>query len=177
VIHYHRRGYAQSSPVQGAGSIERDAADGRALLAALGVARAHVVGVSYSGGRPAAGGRLADWVHSLALLEPPPVLLLVPVHTDGGQAASGAAWRRDGGALAELGAMAADGLRFELRTAGSFGPSQPLATLTAGQPLPAEQTEALQFNPWTTGPGIRPHGWLNLLRDTAYRASQRGRRR
>jgi hypothetical protein len=105
------------------------------------------------------------------------VLLLVPVHTDGGQAASGAAWRRDGGALAELGAMAADGLRFELRTAGSFGPSQPLATLTAGQPLPAEQTEALQFNPWTTGPGIRPHGWLNLLRDTAYRASQRGRRR
>jgi hypothetical protein len=104
------------------------------------------------------------------------VLLLVPVHADGGQAACGAA-RRAGGALVELGAVAAEGLRFELRTAGSFGPSQPLATLTADQPLPAEQTEALRFNPWTTGPGIRPYGWLNLLRDTAYRASQRGRRR
>jgi 3-oxoadipate enol-lactonase len=37
VIRYHRRGYGQSTPVQGAGSIQRDAADARALLAALGV--------------------------------------------------------------------------------------------------------------------------------------------
>jgi pimeloyl-ACP methyl ester carboxylesterase len=74
VIRYHRRGYGQSSPVQGAGSIRRDAADGRALLAALGVARAHVVGVSYSGA--VALQMAADspsWVHSLTLLEPPPV--------------------------------------------------------------------------------------------------------
>jgi pimeloyl-ACP methyl ester carboxylesterase len=74
VIRYHRRGYAHSSPVQGAGSIPRDAADVRALLAALGVARAHIVGVSYSG---AVALQLAadapSWVHSLALLEPPPV--------------------------------------------------------------------------------------------------------
>jgi pimeloyl-ACP methyl ester carboxylesterase len=74
VIRYHRRGYAQSSPVQGAGSIQRDAADAQALLAALGVARAHVVGVSYSG---AVALQLAAdapaWVHSLVLLEPPPV--------------------------------------------------------------------------------------------------------
>jgi hypothetical protein len=33
----------------------------------------------------------------------------------------------------------------------------------------------LRFNPWTTGPGIRPAGWLNLLRAAAYRASQRSR--
>jgi pimeloyl-ACP methyl ester carboxylesterase len=74
VIRYHRRGYAQSSPVQGAGSIQRDAADAQALLAALGVARAHVVGVSYSG---AVALQLAadspTCVHSLILLEPPPV--------------------------------------------------------------------------------------------------------
>jgi hypothetical protein len=44
-----------------------------------------------------------------------------------------------------------------------------------GRPLSAEQTEALRFNPWSTGPGIHPSGWLNLLRDAAYRASQRGR--
>jgi len=101
------------------------------------------------------------------------VLLLVPAHTDGSQAA-GAVRRGGPGALAELDA-AAGGLRFELRTASSFGRSQPVATLTTGQPLPAEQTEALRFNPWTTGPGFRPAGWLNLLRDTAYKASQRGR--
>jgi pimeloyl-ACP methyl ester carboxylesterase len=74
VIRYHRRGYGRSSPVQGPGSIERDAADGRALLAALGVARAHVVGVSYSGA--VALQMAADsptCVHSLILLEPPPV--------------------------------------------------------------------------------------------------------
>jgi hypothetical protein len=47
--------------------------------------------------------------------------------------------------------------------AGTSGPSQPLATLTVGQPLPAEQTEVLRFNPWTTGPGIRPSGCLNLF--------------
>jgi hypothetical protein len=100
------------------------------------------------------------------------VLLLVPAHIGGCQSPV-AGIRRRGGALAELAANG--GLRFELRTASSFGPSQPVATLTTGQPLPAEQTEALRFNPWTTGPGIRPVGWLNLLRDTAYKASQRGR--
>jgi hypothetical protein len=68
------------------------------------------------------------------------------------------------------------GLGFELRTAGAFGPSQPLAAVTVGRPLPAEQTEALRFNPWTMAPGIRPSGWLTLVRDAAYQASQRGRR-
>ena len=74
VIAYHRRGYARSSPVEGAGSILRDASDCRELLAALGVHRAHVVGLSYSG---AVALQLAasapDLVHSLCLIEPPPV--------------------------------------------------------------------------------------------------------
>jgi hypothetical protein len=102
------------------------------------------------------------------------VLLLVPAPTKSGRSPGGVA--RGGGALAELRAAAAAGLGFELRAAGSYGPSQRLATVTVGQPLSAEQTAALRFNPWTTGPGIRPAGWLNLLRDAAYRASQRGRR-
>jgi hypothetical protein len=105
------------------------------------------------------------------------VLLLVPVLPNAGRSAVGVGHRAGGGTLAELRAATADGLRFELRTARSLGPSQPLATVTVGPPLPAEQTQALRFNPWTTGPGIRPSGWLNLLRDAAYRASQRGRNR
>jgi hypothetical protein len=104
------------------------------------------------------------------------VLLLVPVPTSAGRPAGEAGHRPVGGALAELRAIAADSLKFQLRTAGSLGRSQPLATVTVGPPLSADQTEALRFNPWTTGPGIRPYGWLNLLRDAAYQASQRGRR-
>jgi hypothetical protein len=103
------------------------------------------------------------------------VLLLVPVPTNAGRSAGEVGRRRVGDALAELGAATTAGLSFELRTARSLGRSQPLATVTVGPPLSADQTEALRFNPWTTGPGIRPSGWLNLLRDTAYRASQRGR--
>jgi hypothetical protein len=102
------------------------------------------------------------------------VLLLVPVQT-GDVRASGGVGHRAGGALAELGAVAANGLELELRTAKSLGRSQPLATVTVGPPLSPAQTEALRFNPWTTGPGIHPSGWLNLLRDAAYQASQRGR--
>jgi hypothetical protein len=105
------------------------------------------------------------------------VLLLVPARSGAGRSADGDDHHAAGGALAELRAAAANGLGFELRTAGSFGRSRPLATLRIGPPLPAEETEALRFNPWTTGPGIRPAGWLNLLRDAAYRASQRGRSR
>lgn len=73
-IVYHRRGYAGSSAVRGPGSIVRDAADCHAVLDALGLARAHIVGVSYSA---AVALQLAadapHVVHTLVLLEPPPV--------------------------------------------------------------------------------------------------------
>ena len=73
-IVYHRRGYARSSPVQGPGSVIRDAADCRDLIVALGLSEVHIVGYSYSG---AVGLQLADdaaeQVHTLALIEPPPV--------------------------------------------------------------------------------------------------------
>jgi pimeloyl-ACP methyl ester carboxylesterase len=48
VIHYHRRGYGGSSPATAPGSVAQDSADCAALLEALGVHRAHVVGASYS---------------------------------------------------------------------------------------------------------------------------------
>lgn len=73
-IVYHRRGYARSSPVHGPGSVARDAADCRYIIAALGLGRVHIVGSSYSG---AVGLQLAvdaaEHVHTLTLLEPPPV--------------------------------------------------------------------------------------------------------
>jgi pimeloyl-ACP methyl ester carboxylesterase len=74
VVHYHRRGYAGSSPGAPSGSVARDAADCARLLAALAVDSAHVVGVSYSA---TVALQLAvdhpDLVHTLTLVEPPPV--------------------------------------------------------------------------------------------------------
>src|SRR3954470_20977969 len=49
VIRYHRRGSAGSSPVQGPVAVKHQAADCRALLDALGIPKAHVVGHSYGG--------------------------------------------------------------------------------------------------------------------------------
>lgn len=73
-ILYHRRGYAGSSAVGGEGSVVRDAADCRALLTALQIGRAHVVGFSYSG---AVALQLAaespECVQTLTIIEPPPV--------------------------------------------------------------------------------------------------------
>ena len=73
-IVYHRRGYASSSPVQGPGSVVRDAADCRNLVDALGLGRVHIVGYSYSG---AVGLQFAadaaEHVQTLTLIEPPPV--------------------------------------------------------------------------------------------------------
>lgn len=71
---YHRRGYAGSSPVTAPVSVVGDARDCRTLLAELGIDRAHVVGLSYSA---SVALQLAadapECVHSIALLEPPPV--------------------------------------------------------------------------------------------------------
>jgi pimeloyl-ACP methyl ester carboxylesterase len=75
-ILYHRRGYGNSSSVEGPGSIERDAKDCRDLLIALDVSRVHVVGVSYSA---AVALQLAlaapTLVHTLSVSEPPPVYI------------------------------------------------------------------------------------------------------
>lgn len=71
---YHRRGYAGSSANHRPGSIARDAADCRALIDALGITHAHIVGVSYSAA--VALQLAADTprsVHTLVLIEPPPV--------------------------------------------------------------------------------------------------------
>lgn len=72
VILYHRRGYGGSTTTDGHGSLDRDAADCRDLLAALGVGSAHIAGLSYSGAVALQLATLAPRVvRSLILLEPP----------------------------------------------------------------------------------------------------------
>ena len=71
LINYHRRGFAGSTHPDRPLSIAEQAADCEALMGALGIDRAHVVGHSYGG---VIALQLAldapTMVHSLALLEP-----------------------------------------------------------------------------------------------------------
>jgi pimeloyl-ACP methyl ester carboxylesterase len=71
---YHRRGYGGSGGLEHSGSITSDADDARSLLTSMGIPRAHIVGVSYSG---AIGLQLAaaapECVQSLVVSEPPPL--------------------------------------------------------------------------------------------------------
>ena len=76
-VRYRRRGFGGSSPVDGPMPVSAHASDCRALLAALDVAKAHVVGHSYGG---AVALQLAvdapDVVATIAAFEP--ALLAVP---------------------------------------------------------------------------------------------------
>lgn len=50
-----------------------------------------------------------------------------------------------------------------------------LGWLRMGQRLPAQTSADLCFDPWNTGPDLRPVGMLNRLRRPTYAASQEGR--
>lgn len=74
--------------------------------------------------------------------------------------------------LVRLGrAVAEGGLRFELAVAAVRGRFRPVATLRVGTRLPPA-LDALRFNPWNTGGGLEPAGWLNATRRRAYPMSQ-----
>ena len=78
-----------------------------------------------------------------------------------------------GNELERLAAAAATGaLVFDLAVAQVWGRFRPVAELRVGDPLPPE-ADALLFNPWNSGGGLKPAGFLNRLRDIAYPLSQR----
>ena len=68
------------------------------------------------------------------------------------------------------------GLWFHLKLARPSGMWRTVARVDLGARLPADETEQLCFNPWHTGGGIEPTGFLNALRAPAYRGSQAARR-
>ena len=74
VVHYHRRGYAGSGSSFRAGSMAAEAADCRALMIALDLVPAHVVGVSFSAAIALDLATSAPaTVRTLTVVEPPPV--------------------------------------------------------------------------------------------------------
>lgn len=74
-------------------------------------------------------------------------------------------------AAADIGRLA-----FDLAVAPLMGRFQPVGTLRIGRRLGPE-LDALRFNPWNTGGGLEPAGWLNGFRDRAYKLSQSAWRR
>jgi pimeloyl-ACP methyl ester carboxylesterase len=73
-IIYHRRGYGGSSAPVGPSSIAADAADAVALLDILGLDRVHLVGLSFSAAIALQlASTVPERVHSLTVIEPPPV--------------------------------------------------------------------------------------------------------
>jgi pimeloyl-ACP methyl ester carboxylesterase len=132
LISYHRRGYGDSARPAAPVGLAEQAADCRALLAHLGVARAHVVGYSFGG---AIALQLAldapALVHSLALLEPTiPAALADPAVAQYFLDALGAAMARyqAGDAAGAVDAFAR----------GAFGAAYP-AALEAAAPGAVEQ--------------------------------------
>ncbi len=76
--------------------------------------------------------------------------------------------------LDRLAKAAATGeLRFDLAVAAPMGRFRTVGEIRIGARLPQE-LDAIQMNPFNTGGGIRPAGFLNRLRDYAYPLSQAG---
>jgi hypothetical protein len=67
-------------------------------------------------------------------------------------------------------------LAFDIAVARIAGRFRPVGSLHIGGRL-GHELDALRFNPWNTGGGMEPAGWLNGARDRAYRLSQRAWRR
>lgn len=65
-----------------------------------------------------------------------------------------------------------DGTRLRLAVASAHGRWSPVAVLELGQAV--EAGREVRFSPDVTGGGIRPAGWLQDLRRSAYRASHVG---
>jgi hypothetical protein len=71
-----------------------------------------------------------------------------------------------------LEAAAATGrLSFQLAVASVNGRFRPVGRLRVGRRLGPE-LDPLRFNPWNSGGGMTPAGWLNGARDRAYKLSQ-----
>ncbi|WP_062522790.1 alpha/beta fold hydrolase [Demequina silvatica] len=74
IVAYRRRGYGSGGTTAGAGSIRLDAADLVALLDALGIARASLIGVSYSAAVVLqAAADHPERAARVAAIEPPPI--------------------------------------------------------------------------------------------------------
>jgi hypothetical protein len=76
--------------------------------------------------------------------------------------------------LARATALGQATLRLEMRPLDGRGAWVPVADIELRQYLPLDDEE-LSFNPWRTGLGVRPYGFVQAMRAAVYPASQLGR--
>ncbi len=106
---------------------------------------------------------------------------ILRLQVGGGRLLVGARARGDPGGsglprMDDVASASAEGrLSFEVVVADRSGPWRPVADVTLGRRLDAAESEALSFNPFRGGGGIRPVGAFNALRRRSYRASQAAR--
>ncbi len=98
-------------------------------------------------------------------------LLLIAGHVAGQPTADRDAWTE----LAEAGERAS--IRIALSAASPLGHWRPIATIFTDERLSDEKSQALRFDAWRCDGGLLPWGWINRLREPAYRGSQLGRRK
>lgn len=79
-----------------------------------------------------------------------------------------------GRAFGQLNRAVGGTVGYELWAGGGLRRPRRIGRLTLVDRLPVNQTQTLRFNPWITGPGIHPTGWINRLRRPTYGASQQG---
>jgi hypothetical protein len=122
-------------------------------------------------------GRHQDLLMNTSVDRPVLHHLMVPaVRGPRGHSYSSVLPYRIGDRLVLFGALPADGPRaFELAVAPVLGRMAPVGVLRLGDRLGQRDTQALRFNPWHTGGGIRPAGPFQKARAAAYRGSQAGR--
>jgi hypothetical protein len=72
-----------------------------------------------------------------------------------------------------VGALPREDGVFDLAVSAINGRFEPIGEIRVGDRLPHE-LDATAFNPWNTGGGVAPAGWLNRLRAYAYPGSQAG---
>ena len=107
----------------------------------------------------------------------------LPYRAGGGLFLVGAVPRRDsprpggGDEFDRLHAAAATGrLAFDIAVAGVAGRFRRVGSLYVEGRLRPD-LDALRFNPWNSGGGMEPAGWLNGARDRPYKLSQGAWRR
>ena len=96
--------------------------------------------------------------------------LLVAGRVEGDTTGAGNAWTE----LAD--AAGRRPLGITLLAATPLGPWRRIGRIETRSRLSDAETQALRFDAWRCEGGLVPWGWVNRLRDPAYRGSQQGRR-
>ena len=119
-------------------------------------------------------GRHQDFLMNTSLDAPVLHHLILPQLLPGQSYSSVLAYRI-GDDLRLVGALPRGRGAFDLALAPVAGRFAAVARLSPDEQLTGEASEALRFNPWNTGGGIRPVGPFQGWRRSAYAGSQEGR--